>query len=296
MRAGSTERDDRPGRRAAVAVVALAVAAAAITFTRVFNYDIFWHLAAGRWMLYHGRVLRADPFSVRPLPRWVNVHWLFELAAAGLHAIGGFGLLSGLKAALAVATICTWALGLARRVPPAMLVICGLLVVAVMETRMRVRPEAFTLLFLTITVVTIEAVRRGRSPRWLWLLAPLMAVWVNMHGLYVLGPAVFWSAFIGAAIDRRLGRGLSGKLASRAALVALLAATAACLASPWPIRAAARPLLLWSRISGQSRAFSLGVSEFIPTWLSPFEFSLAAAILAPAAVACLLDARRVPLG
>jgi len=275
---------------------ALATAAAAATFTQVFNFDIFWHLAAGEWMLEHGQVLGTDPFSIDPDPRWVNVHWLFQVIAAWLGSLGGFGALSILKAVLAAATMLVFARALRKDVPAAWLVVCGLLCIAVIETRFRVRPEAFTILFLTVTVATVEHVRRGGRTRWLWLLPPVMLAWVNLHGLYVLGPAMFWAAALGAWLDRRVGREVAGNLASVRAFVPLAAATAACFVTPWPLDAAAQPLLLWSRISGERAAFSLGVSEFLPTWQSPYDLVLAAAIVAGAAAACLLNVRRAPIG
>jgi hypothetical protein len=98
------------------AIAALAVAAAAATFTEVQNYDIFWHLASGDWMLAHGRVLATDPFSIDPLPQWVNVHWLFQVIVSSLYAAGGFAALVGLKTLLGAATVIILAVA-ARRCP-----------------------------------------------------------------------------------------------------------------------------------------------------------------------------------
>jgi len=278
--------------------LALAVAAAAATFTEVHNYDIFWHLSSGNWMLAHGRVLGTDPFSIDPLPQWVNVHWLFQVIVASLYAAGGFAALVGLKTILAAATVIILAVSCRRDAPPAWIILAGLLALAALETRLAVRPESFTLLFMTATIALVESVRRGASARRLWLLPAVMLPWVNMHGLYFLGPALFWSAAAGAALDRRLGRdffGNIGNLPTRGAVLAMLAASAACLITPWPLQAAAQPLLLWTRISGQTKAYTYGVLEFIPTWQSGFFLVVAVALLVPAAIACAVNFRRVPI-
>jgi len=280
------------------AVAALAVAAAAATFTEVHNYDIFWHLASGNWMLAHGRVLAADPFSIDPLPQWVNVHWLFQVIVSSLYAVGGFAALVGLKTILAAATVIILAVACRRDAPPAWIILAGLLALAAIETRLAVRPESFTLLFMMATIALVESVRRGASARRLWLLPAVMLPWVNMHGLYFLGPALFWSAAAGAALDRRLGRdffGNIGNLPTRGAVLAMLAASAACLITPWPLQAAAQPLLLWTRISGQTKAYTYGVLEFIPTWQSGFFLVVAVALLVPATIACAVNFRRVPI-
>ena len=278
------------------AVVALALAAAAATLNYVYNYDIFWHLAGGEWMLRHVEVLDTDPFTVDPEPRWVNVHWLFQVIVTLLHSAGGFGLLSAVKAAMAAGVMVLFAFALRRVVPVAWLIVCGLAAVVIIETRMRVRPEAFTMVFLMLTIALMEGVRRGAAARRLWLLVPVMLVWVNMHGLYILGPAVFWSAMLGAAIDRRLGRSTCGNLPTATALAACLCATIACLLTPWPIEAAAQPLLLWTRISGQTAYYTYGVSEFLPTWPVLHLYVVAVATTALSLVACGLNFRAAPIG
>ncbi len=282
------------------AIVVLALAAFAITFTRVWNADIFWQLASGRWMLQYGRVLNFDPFSIDPQPGWINVHWLFQLIIAGLHSIGGFAILSGLKAALAVAMMSIFTLALRRRVPPAWLIFCGLAMLALVAGRLRVRPEAFTLAFLMLTIVLLERVRHGGSPNRLWYLAAVMLAWVNMHGLYILGLGLIWSSVVGTWIDRRFKHtAASGGLLTGPALAPILAATVAVLVSPWPLEAALHPILLWSRISGQMLAgeayyYTYGVAEFQPTWEVLGANLHVIAIVLLAAVVMIANRRRLP--
>jgi len=287
------------GRRVwfVIAATALAIATGAAAFTEVHNFDVFWHLDAGQWMLQHGHILSHDPYSIDPLPEWMNMHWLFQVVVAALHAVGGFGALVWMKAGLAAATAVLLALASRKDTPPAWLIVAGLLAAVAIETRMRVRPEAFTLVFFMATIAVVESVRRSGGAKRLWLLPAIMLPWVNMHGMYILGPAVFWSAYIGAWIDRRLGQGVGGGLATRRALWPLLAATAACFVSPWPIEAAAQPFVLWTRMSGQTEAYSLGNLELIPTWMywkSPQFFVIAVVLLTLAGAVCVANVRRVP--
>jgi hypothetical protein len=283
----------RRWRRAAIA--ALALVALAGSFSLVWNFDVFWHLAAGQWMCRNLAVLAHDPFSIDPQPQWVNVHWLFQLVIASLHAIGGFAALSVMKAALAAAMILVFALSLRRHVPASWLVLCGLATLHVAATRIRVRPEAFTFVYLMAAFAITEGVRRGGSPRRLWWLVPLMVLWVNMHGLYILGLGVVWAAVVGAFVDRLLGRGLSGRLASQQALAPVLAATGACLISPWPVRAAAHPLLLWSRVSGEAYYYTYGVSELTPTLEALPKAPDVVLLVIAVAIGMLINWRGVPI-
>jgi len=266
-----TGSPDRPARRLRTAAVVILVAAtAAAALTKVSNYDVFWHLAAGKWMLQHKAVLRHDPFGAAGA-QWVNVHWLFQVVIASLHSAGGFAMLSVLKCVLPVAGVLALAVALAKRVPPGWLILAGIAMLVVMTERIRVRPELFSLAFLAIVVVLLEGVRLGGSAKRLWWLVGIMLVWVNMHGLYFLGLGVIWSSLLGAWLDRRLGRRAAGPgegpgLLTQRALAPILAATVACLVSPWPVQAAAHPLLLWTRVSGQSIVYTHGVSELQPTW------------------------------
>ncbi len=61
-------------RRAIVAIAALTVAGAAAGLTKVFNLDIFWHLASGDWMLSHMRVLGAYPYRKKPYPQCIKIN------------------------------------------------------------------------------------------------------------------------------------------------------------------------------------------------------------------------------
>ena len=257
---------DGPRVLGTIAVIVLVLTAGVAAFTQVWNYDVFWHLAAGEWMLQHGEVIDTDPFSIEPEPQWVNVHWLFQLVIALLHGAGGFPLLTVMKSVLAATVLLIFAMSLRRQVPPAWLILTGLATLIVMFGRLRVRPEAFTLLFLMLTIVLMDSVRRGASPRRLWWLVPVMILWVNMHGLYILGVGLIWSAMLGAVIDRKLGRDVTGNLLTARALAPLLLATVAVLLTPWPFEAAAHPFLLWNRISGQERFYTDVVSELKPTW------------------------------
>ncbi len=254
----------RPAKsaQAIVAVTVLTVAAAAMSFTCIQNSDIFWHLAAGKWMLAHGRILDFDPFSIDPEAQWINVHWLFQCFLAVSHKLGGFALLTVLKAALGAATVLVFGLSLRRKIPPGWLMVSGLFMLCVMIDRVRLRPELFTLLFVMFTVALTERVRRGGSARPLWAMVPLMLVWVNLHGLYILGLGILWSSLAGAWIDNRSKRpGVSGPWRGSEALAPALSATVAVLVSPWPVEGALHPLLLWTRISGQAFYYTYGVAE-----------------------------------
>jgi len=134
-------------------------------------------------MFDNARVLGSDPFSIDGEPHWVNVHWGFQLIAEAVHRIAGFDGLSIMKSLLAALIMLVFGLSLRRHVSAGWLMLCGILTLLLFEGRIRARPEAFTLLYIMLTIAALESVRRGGSPRKLWLLAPLMMVRMTMRGI-----------------------------------------------------------------------------------------------------------------
>src|SRR5690349_6130274 len=83
------------------APVALFVALALAALGPVRNYDFFWHLATGRWIVEHRALPLADPFSIASDRHpWIHGEWLFEVIAYASHAMVG---LSGMSIVVASA-------------------------------------------------------------------------------------------------------------------------------------------------------------------------------------------------
>ena len=50
------------------------------SLTNILNYDIWWHLAGGKYNLINGTILDMDVFSYTFKGyEWLNFEWLFEL-------------------------------------------------------------------------------------------------------------------------------------------------------------------------------------------------------------------------
>jgi hypothetical protein len=278
------------------AVVSLVLVGFASGFNHVWNFDIHWHLASGQWMLQHRTVLDHDPFSIDPPPHWHNGHWLFQVIVAAIHAVGGWAPLTVLKAALAAAAMLGFALALRRRAPAGWLILCGLLMLDVMQGRIRVRPEAFSLAFLTFTIVLADGVRLGGSPRRLWWLAPILLLWANIQGLFMLGVAVVGSTLLGALVDRRCRKSVAiGGLLSRRAIAPVALAVAACLITPWPLETIANPFVLARRISGQEYYYTYVVTELQPTYEVLSLHPEAITLVVATTVVILANLRAVPL-
>jgi hypothetical protein len=65
-----------------------------LALEKISESDTFWHLKTGEWIISHGAVPRADPFSatVNGKP-WLDWEWLFQVGIYVLYSWGGFNAL-----------------------------------------------------------------------------------------------------------------------------------------------------------------------------------------------------------
>ncbi len=149
--------------------------------------DTYTHIAAGRWMLEQGVVLRSDPFSATFAGQpWDAHEWLAEVLfglAHGAAGLTGVVLLTAAAVAVAFANLarhigrwCGWR---------ATMLLTGAALVCVMPSILA-RPHVLALPALELWVAGLLIARaERRSPSW-WLLA-VMVIWANLHGGFAFG-------------------------------------------------------------------------------------------------------------
>ncbi len=151
-----------------------------------------WHPVVGERLLGTGEWIRTDSFSFtfgdKP---WIAQQWLAECAMALVHRAAGLdGLLLGAVTILA-ATL-AWIFGRLRRAgmrTPMAMVTLGL-VIAASSYHFHPRPHVVTIALSAWTLGLMADVESGRrSPRWLFILPPVIAIWTNLHGGALAGVA-----------------------------------------------------------------------------------------------------------
>jgi hypothetical protein len=145
--------------------------------------DTGWHIRTGDWILEQGRFVYRDLFSfTKPGEPWFAWEWLSDVILALLHKAGGiqavalFGMVAGVAFCGLVFRHMLWqGANLWIALPLAFLCFGSA------TLHLLARPHLFTLVLLPAAAWWIEADRRqpGRS---IWLLAPVAAVWANLHG------------------------------------------------------------------------------------------------------------------
>ena len=185
LRTSSAPRNDFAMR--ALSFMALLVIVCFLARTGA-DADLWGHLTFGRDIVHAGRVHSADPYSFTSDRPWINHEWLAEAMMWGAYSAGGAAGLVALKLILAcaagVALLATWRPQQLRpAVRDSMLLLTALGTWPLVAT---IRPQAFSASLFAVLLFVLHRAREGRT-RWLLGLPLIFAVWVNVHGGWIVG-------------------------------------------------------------------------------------------------------------
>ncbi|MBL0172267.1 MAG: hypothetical protein IPP90_16390 [Gemmatimonadaceae bacterium] len=245
---------------------------------RMGSVDLTYHLRAGAMMLDSGALLRTDTFTFTAAGApWVDQQWLGQVVLAWVFRAEGWLALALMRALLAgivlvsVHAACR-ARGAAAR-PAAWLTLGS---ACLLLPTLQLRPQLFGLACFALTLWLIAGRRNHR--RRLWFMVPLVMLWANLHGTFVLAIGLIGLAWLDDIHDRDRG-------ASRLVIVGL-ASIAATLVNPF----GARVWLYVLELSGNPAVRQL-VAEWQPTSID--SFSGAVFLVSDPVVALLLARFRV---
>lgn len=149
--------------------------------------DVWWHLAAGRWILDHRQVPKADPFSYSAADApWTAHEWAAEVLLYWLYrTLGLYGLSLYRQFVAAAGAVLLYGLCLRVAVHPLLAFAAGAAFIATVAPTFNARPQLLLPIFTLLLLHLFLSHRQGRR-RVLWWLVPLAVVWVNFHGGFLL--------------------------------------------------------------------------------------------------------------
>jgi hypothetical protein len=165
---------------------------------------IGWHIRTGQLILANHAIPHADPFSSTMSGQpWFAWEWLYDVLVGWLDKVAGLNAVV-LLTAIIIALTLSWTFRLLLRRGTNFLVALVLVLLAASAAMIHffARPHVFSWLFTVACFWMLES--SGRQPispsqarqPWLpWLLPPLMLVWVNIHGGFLLGfvlVGIYW--------------------------------------------------------------------------------------------------------
>jgi hypothetical protein len=194
--------------------------------TSIPPHDFWWHMATGRLIVETGQIPLVDSFSyTRANEPFYNQSWLAQLFLYGIHQLGGVPLIVFVQALVLAGAYGLLARICIRRTGRIRLSV-GFLLLATLPASFDnwvVRPQTYAIpLFIGYLYLLTRwrgvfekgaasegegggsATNKGREGAFaplLWLPA-LGAIWVNLHGSFVLGGALIGLTFVGELLRR----------------------------------------------------------------------------------------------
>ena len=246
----------RPSPWPVLAATATAVVLLVVAAQPLLDVDLYWHLLVGEDILGGVPVREAGRgWSFAPVPdTWVSTQWLSEVLLTLWYRVLGWNglLLWRLLSTAAVLAGLWWATTRAPRPVRsawAPYTIAALLLVAAAQERSQ---QVTYVLAPLLGLVLVRALRDGRLPRW-WVVVPVVVVWANLHGGWVLAAITLGLAALGRVVDH----GVRDRSARSAALLAVLAYACGALTplgwsnlwSPLTFSRAAASIVEWQRVT-----------------------------------------------
>jgi hypothetical protein len=223
-----------------------------------FDGDLPRHLLVGRLIRESGRAPLTDTFSFRTVGYPSIPHeWLSQVILSISNDLLG---LSGVILLAALLVTATWIivyLEASRRTKHlfALLFVTALGIAGSM-IHVLPRPHLFTYLFTAIWIVVLERIRAGRPRAWLWL-PILMLLWVNLHGMFILG-IILWGIYLAGSLLENPSRQWFSSRNTRFMLLGGALALAATLLSPSGVK-------IWDAI------VSLGSNSYITSRIPEYQ-------------------------
>jgi len=168
--------------------------------------DTYWHIAVGRWIIAHGAVPHHGIFSATMAAApWIAHEWLAEIAIAGVYEHFGWAGVIAATALCVAAALAMLLRALLHTLEPAHALMASVLATAMVLPHLLARPHVLILPILVCWATELVAARGAQRAPSLFL-APLMALWANLHASYMLGlglATMLTADAILAASDRR---------------------------------------------------------------------------------------------
>ena len=149
--------------------------------------DTMWHVTVGQWILEHHAVPHADvySFTMRGHP-WITMYWLAQVLYAEAYALFGWSGPVVLAAAFSALTFALLAKFLGRHLNDSTTMVFVAAALALTAGHLLARPHVLAMPVMVAWFAGLIAAADRREAPSFWLL-PLLALWANLHGGFILG-------------------------------------------------------------------------------------------------------------
>lgn len=245
----------------AIALPVLASLVAAMS-----TVDLAYQLRAGAEILSGSGIPAVDSWTFTATGvAWFDQQWGAQVILAHVYAMAGWTGLVLLRAALVTLISGLILLAIRTRAPgtrPRTAALLALAAFVVMAPALALRPQLLAMALFALTLALLAA--RRAHPRAIWFVPVIAAAWANVHGSFILAPALVGIALLEDIGDRdAVGRtearpGARG--GSRRTFTMLIATVAATVVTPFGWR-------VWEYAVGIAR--NAQITAQISEWQPP---------------------------
>ena len=154
--------------------------------------DTGWHIRNGQWILSHGMLPRTDPYSFsKPGQPWLAWEWGSDAVMGWMHGLDGLRGVASLFALLAAAAAWMWCrLNFAAGGDFFLTALLAAPMITTVSLHWLARPHLLSWLFALGAVWFAETATAPFGLIKLAGIAAVTAVWANLHGSFLLAPAI----------------------------------------------------------------------------------------------------------
>ncbi|MFZ5907523.1 MAG: hypothetical protein ACOYVJ_08995 [Nitrospirota bacterium] len=178
----------------------------------LWDYDFWWHIATGRYILETGHVPDHDPFSFTsalaenknlfPLHEAVILknYWLSQIIFYLVYKTFGDAGMIFLRSSILLLILVLVFWGLKReKVRFYIIFVFLFMLFNTFLTFVGERPVLFSFLLSVIVFFILDSYRKTRN-KTIWLLVPVMVLWANLHAGYMIGILIIGAFLAGETL------------------------------------------------------------------------------------------------
>ena len=168
--------------------IALVVLLVVFSLRLINNADIGFHLKGGQWILENFKFPGNDVFTYTVnTHEYIDMQWLYQVLIFSVQSIFGYAGLTILNVLFILTTFyLLYRVMQFREVPLPLIIITLFTILLVVQIRFSYRPELISWIGIMLTLFIMEVYYFTKKKN-LYLLPIITLVWVNMHGLFMIG-------------------------------------------------------------------------------------------------------------
>ena len=252
----------KPGRAGLLILYAVIFAILPFLVHEIHSYDIWWQITIGTDILESGRIPVHDIYSAAGYGRpYHDSHWLFQVVMALAHNVMG---MVGVQVIMTImwGAVLLFCYRSVRKWSGISLASILVFVVAMASVeRFLPRPELITFLGITAFYLLLQA-NRFMSWKDQALFGLVQVLWVNSHGVFIIGIFMVGCYWLFALLDQLRGRTSALKPLS----ILLIVVTVCSFITPYGLDGWTYALLLFKEAGEPSPGVFQELGELSPTF------------------------------